>query len=104
MDSEDKDDRPGDDRKRPDHGDDHGHGHRVTIIVNTREKVWTEKEISFEQVLALAFNPVPTGDNWSFTVGYRKGPGDRPEGSLTAGQSVKVKDGMVFSATATDKS
>ena len=81
-----------------------GLGHQVTIVVNTREKIWTEKEITFEQVLALAFDPIPTGDNWSFTVGYRRGQGNKPEGSLTAGDSVRVKDGMIFNATATDKS
>ena len=87
-----------DDDKKP------GHGHVVTIVVNTREHEWRREEISFEQVLALAFNPVPSGPIWEFTVGYRRGPGNRPQGSLTPGRSVKVKDGMVFNATATDKS
>ena len=85
-------------------GDDHGHDHRVTIIVNAREKTWTEKEISFEQVVKLAFPTPPPGENIVYTVTYRKGEGHKPEGTLTQGESVKVKDGMIFNVTATDKS
>lgn len=76
----------------------------VTIIVNTVEKPVTTKELSFTQVVALAFDPVPSGPNWVFTITYRRGEGSKPEGTLTAGETVKVKDGMIFNVTATDKS
>jgi hypothetical protein len=85
-------------------GDDHGHDHQVTIIVNARAKTWTEKDISFEQVVKLAFPTPPPGENIVYTVTYRKGEGHKPEGTLTQGESVKVKDGMIFNVTATDKS
>ena len=75
-----------------------------TIIVNTREKVVTEKELTFAQVVALAFDPVPSGPYIVITVTYRRGHGNKPEGSLVEGETVKVKDGMVFNVTATDKS
>jgi hypothetical protein len=39
-----------------------------------------------------------------YTVTYRKGDGHKPEGTLTEGERVKVKDGMIFNVTATDKS
>ena len=74
------------------------------VIVNGRERVIATKEVSFAEVLGLAFDPVPHGPNWVFTVTFRKGEGNRPEGSLTAGSYVKVKEGMVFNVTATDKS
>jgi hypothetical protein len=77
---------------------------RFEIIVNTRRKEVTDDEQSFNQIIALAFNPVPTGPNIVFTVSYRKGPKANPEGTMTPGQTVEVKDGMVFDATATDKS
>jgi Multiubiquitin len=80
------------------------HGHQVTIIVNAREKKWTEKEISFEQVVKLAFPTPQPGENIVYTVTYRKGEGRKPDGTLTEGESVKVKDGMIFNVTATDKS
>ncbi|MGN6299654.1 MAG: multiubiquitin domain-containing protein [Angustibacter sp.] len=79
-------------------------GHLVTIIVNAREHTTTSKELTFDQIVALAFPNPPTGENVLFTITYRRGHGDKPEGSLLAGQSVKVKDGEVFVVSATDKS
>jgi len=75
-----------------------------TIIVNGRKKVVLTKELSFDQVVALAFNPVPTGENILFTISYEHGPHANPEGSLTQGRTVKVKNGMIFNVTYTDKS
>jgi len=90
-------------RDRP--GDGHEHEPKtVTIIVNSREKVVPKGDISFEQLVALAFNPVPTGENIVFTITYRKGHGHKPEGTLTEGETVKVKEGMIFNVRATDKS
>lgn len=80
------------------------HDHETTITVNSRPKQVTSKELTFEQVLGLAFDPVPTGDNWEFTVGYRRGDGKKPAGTLSAGETLKVKDGMIIDVTATDKS
>ncbi|HEX8779861.1 MAG TPA: multiubiquitin domain-containing protein [Nocardioides sp.] len=77
----------------------------VTIVVNGVQHIVEKKdELTFDEVVDLAFNPRPTGPNWYFTVGYRRGHGNKPEGSLIKGQSVTVKDGMVFNVTATDKS
>ncbi|KFZ77016.1 hypothetical protein ED92_38620 [Amycolatopsis sp. MJM2582] len=74
------------------------------IVVNGREKVVDTDEVTFEQLVHLAFNPVPSGPNWVFTVTYRRGHGHKPEGTLKPGESVKVKKGMIFNVTATDKS
>lgn len=76
----------------------------VTIIVNGRRKVVKKGQLDFEGVLAQAFDPVPQGENWVFTVTYTKGPKQNPKGTMTAGQKVKVDDGMIFNVTATDKS
>lgn len=75
-----------------------------TVIVNGVQKEVTTKELTFDQVVDLAFNPRPSGPYWVFTVTYRRGHGDKPEGTLEPGGSVKVKDGMIFNVTATDKS
>lgn len=77
----------------------------VTIIVNTREKsVEKNSELSFEGVVSLAYDgSPPTGPNIEFTVLYRRGHGNK-DGSLVAGQSVKVKERMVFNVSATDRS
>lgn len=75
-----------------------------TIIVNGRKKVVATKDLSFDQIVHLAFDPVPTGPNILFTVTYGHGPKANPEGTLLKGGIVKIKDGMVFSVTATDRS
>jgi hypothetical protein len=74
------------------------------IIVNTRKKIVTTREVSFNQTVALAFDPVPVGPNILFTITYRRGPRANLEGHLLEGGTVKVKDGMVFNVRATDKS
>jgi hypothetical protein len=76
----------------------------VTIIVNTREHQVEKDEISFDEVAALAYDPMPTGPNVMLTVTYHRGHGNKPAGDLLPGQTVKVKDGMVFDVTQTDKS
>ena len=76
----------------------------VTIVVNGRSHEVARDDISFEEVISLAFDPLPSGDNIVFTVTYRRGHGNKPAGTLVAGESVRVKDGMIFDVTVTDKS
>ncbi len=77
----------------------------VTIIVNGRAKtVPKNEEITFDQVVALAFPNPPTGDGVQFTVQYTRGQGNKPAGTLVEGQSIKVKDGMEFDVTPTNRS
>ncbi len=80
------------------------HGKAITIIVNGELKFVAARELSFDEVVALAFNNPPTGPNVVITVTYRRGEDNKPEGTLVAGESVKIKDGMIFNVTATDKS
>ncbi len=60
--------------------------------------------LTFQEVVALAFDNPPSGPNILFTITYRKGHGDKPEGTLVEGETLKVKDGMIINVTATDKS
>ena len=82
----------------------------VTIVVNGREKVIpsselsSDGELSFEQVVRLAFDPPPSGPDIVFTVSYRNGAGRPPDGRLVAGKSVKVGDGTIFNVSFTDRS
>jgi hypothetical protein len=84
--------------------EDKDHKREYRIIVNGRERIVTSKELSFSEVVALAFDNPPTGENIVFTITYRRGEGNKPEGSMVEGDVVKVKDGMIFNVTATDKS
>jgi hypothetical protein len=47
---------------------------------------------------------VPAGPNVQFTVTYRKEPRQNHEGSMTEGETVRIKDGMIFDVTETNKS
>lgn len=77
----------------------------VTIIVNGRPKTLPKKEIlTFEEVIALAFENPPTGDGIQYTVQYTRGHGNKPAGTLVEGQSVKIKEGMEFDVTSTNRS
>ena len=90
------------------HGDkdqDHGLDKEITIIVNGRKKtVGIREELTFDELVALAFDNPPTGEFIEFTITYRRGVGNKPEGTLVEGEIVRVKDGMIFNVTATDKS
>ncbi|WP_082657246.1 multiubiquitin domain-containing protein [Sphingopyxis sp. A083] len=88
------------------HDDDHGQGghNRTTIIVNTREKEVEGKIVTYDQIVALAFENPPTGANIEITVAYRDGPGPEKEGTLQPGGSTRIKKDMIFDVTATDKS
>lgn len=79
------------------------HHRKVTIIVNGRPKQVEEKPLSYEEVVKLAFDNPPQGENILITVTYSRG-NHPPEGTLTPGETVKVKDGMIFNVTPTDKS
>ena len=96
-----KDDKPG----QGGGGGHDGDPQTVTIIVNTiGHPVDKNEDISFEEVVALAYNGnPPTGPNVGFTVMWRRGHGNK-DGALAPGETVKVKDGMIFDVSATDRS
>lgn len=70
----------------------------VTIVVNGQPKEWSEKEISYYQLIQLAF-PGASGD---YTVTYTHG---NQEVQLTgASDPVKVKKDMEFDVDGTNNS
>lgn len=73
----------------------------VTIIVNTKPFQWSENKITFEQVVELA-SPGQAYDPNGTTVEYSRGHG--PDHSLRPGQSVEVKEGMVFDVEPANRS
>ncbi len=75
-----------------------------TIYVNGQKEEVTSKTLTFAEIVALAYPTPPTGFNILYTVSYEDGPHANPQGSLKEGESVKVKNGMIFNVTATDKS
>ena len=77
----------------------------ITIIVNGRPKEIEGRDISFDQVVKLAFENPPHGADTIFSVTYRKGGNEhRPEGVMVEGDTVKVKKGTTFNVSATNRS
>ena len=72
--------------------------------MNTEEKRWDEKKISYEQVIVLAFGSYEKDDKIAYTVDYLKGSDSHHEGSLTEGKDVPVKNGMIFNVSRTNRS
>ena len=76
----------------------------IQIIVNGRQKDWTQRQINFAEVVVLAFGTYIDKPTMVYTVAYEDGPRQNPEGSLVRGETIFVKNNMIFHATATDKS
>lgn len=85
------------------HGIDHGHKKEVSIIVNGTSHPFDEKEISFKQVIILAYGTFEP-DRHSYTVTYKMGQGNKPGGNLVFGSSVKVKPRLIFNVSRAIKS
>jgi hypothetical protein len=77
----------------------------VTIYVEGTPHEWPKDEkITFEQVVVWVFPDYSPTDGRTYTVKYKKGPNEKPEGQLVKGASVHVKDGMIFSVSRTGQS
>nr|WP_315394804.1 multiubiquitin domain-containing protein [uncultured Sphingobacterium sp.] len=75
-----------------------------TIIVNACPHIWNETNISFEQLVVLAFGSYDNNPDKGYTVTYSRGWDPKPEGTMVKGSVVRVKNKMIFDVTATDKS
>jgi hypothetical protein len=74
------------------------------IIVNSRRRTVTERTVTFEQIVQLAF-PGPHEPNVIFSMTYRHAASTPHAGELGAGGSVEVKKkGTVFNVTRTVQS
>ena len=74
------------------------------IIVNTRRHPFSGFEISFEQVVRLAFDTSGDDANTVYTVAYTNGGLKKPVGSMVKGDHVKVRCGEEFDVDRTNRS
>ena len=74
------------------------------IIVNARTYTVDDDEVTFDEVVDLAYPEEGRGELISYTVLFYEGGGREKEGGLNEGDKVKVKDGTVFNVTRTDRS
>lgn len=77
---------------------------KVTIVVEGTPHLWNKGEISYAEVVTLEVPDYANNSNITYSVTYKRGQGNKPEGTLAPGASVKVKDGMRFSVSETGQS
>jgi hypothetical protein len=76
----------------------------VTIIVNGTAHEWPKGEITYAEVVTLEVPDYAQHPEITYSVKYKNGHGDKPEGILSPSGSVKVKEGMIFSVSETGQS
>ncbi|RZK40900.1 MAG: hypothetical protein EOO90_13090 [Pedobacter sp.] len=76
----------------------------VTIIVNAEPHEVEKDEISYNEVVTLAFPDFPQHPERTYSVTYERGQGNKPTGILSPGASVKTKEGMIFKVKHTGQS
>ena len=77
---------------------------KVTIIVNGTPHEVEKDEISYNEVVTLAFSDFPQHPERTYSVTYSKGQGEKPEGILSPGGTVRVKESMIFKVKHTGQS
>lgn len=77
-----------------------GQEKKTKIYINTKEVLWNKKEISFEELVNIAF---PNTSKKEFDVTYVKGHSNN-EGELLNGESIHVHPEMEFTVTPTNES
>ena len=74
------------------------------VVVNGRPKEVHVKVLSFAELVRLAFDDAIFNETTIYTVTYKHSAGEKPNGTLVEGESVRVKNGTVFNVARTDKS
>jgi hypothetical protein len=74
----------------------------TTIYVNTEPVVWDRPQISYDELVKLAFPGGPFDGNVRYSITWTKPDGS--EGAVLKGGKVRVVDGMKFDVRNTDKS
>jgi hypothetical protein len=70
--------------------------HTHAIFVNGREKAVEVNEVTYEQILLLAYPDPDTGPDVSYTITWARNEQGQATGKLLPGETVKVNEKMVF--------
>lgn len=76
----------------------------VTIVVEGAPHEWSKDEISYAEVVTLEVPDYAQHPEITYSVSYKNGHGNKPEGILVPSASVKAKEGMVFYVSETGQS
>lgn len=74
----------------------------VTIKVNGRSRIVEKRRHSYREIAAIAY-PNPDFEKFNYTITYLHGV-HGAEGDLVEGETIEVKNGMVFNVRRSDKS
>lgn len=80
------------------------HKQTVTIIVDATPYELQKGEITYAEVVTLEVPNYSQHPEITYSVIYKNGHGNKPEGILSPGGSIKVKEGMIFSVSETGQS
>lgn len=80
-----------------------GQNKEYSIIINGRRITSSEHKLTYDQILQLAKIP-EEGLNALYIITFERGPHGNSEGTVSAGASIVIKDGMVFNVSTTNKS
>lgn len=81
-----------------------GQNKQIKIVINGTLVDVEDRDLTFDEVVRLAFPNFEGTENTIFTVAYSRGQGNKPEGTLVGGETLKLKKGMILNVAHTDKS
>lgn len=76
----------------------------ITIIIDGTPHEVPKDEITYADLVTLSDPTYPQHPETTYSVTYKRGQGNKPEGTLSPGGTVKVKEGMVFNVSRTGQS
>ncbi len=76
----------------------------ITIVIDGTPFEVEKEEITYADLVTLAYPDFPQHPETTYTVTYKRGQGNKPEGTLSSGGTVKLKDRMVFNVSRTGQS
>ncbi|UTV40737.1 multiubiquitin domain-containing protein (plasmid) [Ensifer adhaerens] len=76
----------------------------VTIIIDGTPYKVEKDDMTYVELVTLADPEYPQHPETTYSVTYKRGQGNKPEGTLSPGGSVKIKEGMVFNVSRTGQS
>jgi len=80
-------------------------GKDIEIVVDGTEHQFIKNdEITYAEVVTFSYPDFAQHPDVTYSVTYTRGHGNKPEGILAPGGSVKVKDGMIFRVNRTGQS
>ena len=75
-----------------------------SIVINGRRRDVESEELTFDELVDLAFEDPARGPQIVFTITFREAGGRVTEGELDEGQRLKVRNETIINVTRTDQS